>query len=168
MVYYKPVRTSITWKLLKWCRKNFSRGRHTTTIYDRFAIALYQIYQGLGWKSDFRNDSQYESYAASIVHFMGIGEMMQLHLEDHLPQDLKTFVAVDDSNTNLLYHISRAQQMVFYYKRVNNTRRGKSRYNPKQLEKDLATVIQILCCRIPGAKMPAAFELAMKIMTGVL
>ena len=142
----------------KYCK----RGKYPTSPLERFAIGFYQIHQGIGWEG---TDSSYEAYAAAIIHFLGVTTQLDLPIHELLPEDLNIFFP---EYNDLLYCLSRAQQMVFYQARVNNTKRSKSRNNPEQLYLDLTRVIICLLQRIPKKKLKQAFETAFEIMEGNL
>jgi len=153
------VNSTNSFELYDWMVAYERTNKYQVNPVQRFAIAIYQIYQGEDWKT---TDSSYESYAASIIHFIGTAVLMKVELD--LPTNLNSF---NGQSGELLYYISKAQQQIVYGNPTNRNSRS-LRYSAKKLKVNLERIILLLCNRIPHAKMAQAFEDATAIITGVL
>ena len=152
-------------ELLNWARDYHKTNKYPCDFLKRFAIGFYQIYQGIAWKD---NDNRYESFAAAGIHFLVCSEIVNLNLEQHksLPVDLLELSQWSISPVDLLFHLSRAQQMLIYLDNKTTTR--KSRYNQKLLALDLSESVKILFSAIPQNNRNLAINDAINIMTGIL
>jgi len=135
------------------------------SVMERFAIGIYQIYQGLDWKG---THCAYESWAAATIHFIATAEMFDVGVENHLPSKLSGDVGVRRDDAKLLWHISRAQQYVFYGYLGKKTKRSERRASNEALADALGELVQHTLCRIPPFRRQEAFELAEEVICNAL
>ena len=148
-------------ELQEWCREYTRTPRCLTQDpVRRFAIGVYQIYQGMVWKT---TDSAYESFAASAIHFIMVAESLKAYVEMHMLDDLRECSFYD--YRNMLHCLSKSQQMVIYATDAQGVGR-KSRYKPEILSCDIANLISVLFGRIPADKLAEAIYHAMEVMNG--
>lgn len=150
--------------LCMWCREaqRLHPNLRRSSAKDRFAIAIYQIHQGIAWKKTVSSD---ESYAASIIHFIMTAEQLDAAIESWLATDILDFPHCPIDWKHLLEHISRAQQMIFYH---SDKSRRAARYNAEKLAISIAKIVGYLFNCITPQKRTIALYDAMEIMTGVL
>lgn len=162
--------------LMNWARKYHRFNKYPCDALRRFAIGFYQIYQAMDWRGVAEGPSgtvghnRNESLASAGLHFMICMEAASLAAERKLPRDLMELQTLPFHATPLLYCTSRAQQMLIYYTQsaglagLKKTVRA-SRYNPEQLETDLAAAVKLLFQSIPSHQRAQAIEDASRIMT---
>ena len=152
-------------KLQEWCRWYWRNTKYPCAVDRRFAIGFYQIFQGIDWK---KSDSAWESNMAAVIHFLTVGEMLELDIESYVQNNFMKL----EHEKKLLYkqvlrELSFAQSMVIYGTNKKGIKRN-SRYNPDKLARSLGFVIEELISVIPINKRKQAIETAQQIMTGVL
>lgn len=164
----RSLRTTDVPEVLEWCRNQNTKNPYPVTMPIRFGIAVYQIGQGLEWEG---SDSSFESFMAACVHFMCVGEAVDLWLENELGADLKravkhTYVQIskDQRYRDMLFDLCKAQQMVVYWT-TTDTERGKKRYDRKKFSVYLGNVIKHVLSLVPSNKMKSAIENATEVMT---
>ena len=135
------------------------------SVMERFAIGIYQIYQALDWKG---THCAYESWAAAAIHFIATAELFDVGVENHLPMKLAGKVDVFPDDAKLLWHISRAQQYVFYGYLGKKTKRSERRANKAVLTDALGELVRHTVCRIPSPRRSEAFELAEEVICNAL
>lgn len=159
-----------------WCR-DYERN----TLYPvggahvRYSIGIYQIYQAIGWKDadiscGVDSKAEYESLASAATHFLMAAEAYRAPTELYLDHGLFELPYETLDCRALLYHISAAQQMIFYgyVSSVNDAKRSRSRFDSNKLAEHIAKAIRILVLAIPVVDRMDAFEDSTKIMTGRL
>lgn len=154
-------------EILNWCREYNQFNRYPVSPRGRFSIAFYQIYQGMHWEQQGPvNANANEGFASACVHLLLTAEQLNLYPEVVAGNLLSIETKLIDYRS-LLFHLSRAQQMIWYAAGVNNVKR-KSRYNPRQLLFDITDSIKELMGCIPTYLRSTAIEHATDIMTGKL
>jgi hypothetical protein len=127
---------------------------------ERHCIAFYQLAGAIGWRN---TDCEYESYASAIIHWIVVMESLDLRIEHFMDRDLLSAPRLQLDYRQVLFHASRATQMLLYCKQAGKTERSK-RYDAIQLEHDLG----ILCVRclmaIPTDLRAKAFHDATTIL----
>ena len=152
----RPIKTDNILELQEWCSFYDRNGKYPATILERFAIGLYQIYQGMEWK-DVENRN--ESWCAAFIHFLTLAERLKLPVELKLEQN--------PAGVGLLLFISKAQQDVFYKHNAGKTQRS-SRYNAGKLTDNLGKILSICYNKVPREERPTGFYHATSIMIGIL
>lgn len=154
-------------EVIDWCRElePFQTQVFNTqkaTPVARFAIGWYQVWGGVDWSAcpSVRN----ESLAAACVHWVACMESLNVHIEDHYPNDLiwgRPHNSIDWKQ--LCYHSSRACQMCHYHPSIASPRA--SRYNPNILGIHLGRCFGICLDAIYPEERSQALYDAMRIMT---
>ena len=143
----------------------FRNNKYPASPQRRFAIGFYQIYQGVEWG---RSASADESFVASAIHLLTVGEMIEIDIENHISLKI---TQIEYNRTPdfkyLLYVLSKAQSQVIYGTNHKGIKR-KSRYKPELLAELLGRAITILFGMVEPGKRQLAVETAITIMTGVL
>lgn len=156
-------------RISEWCLDYHQNTLYPAHTSKRFAIAFYQIYQGIEWQRASRNnDNMYESFASAALHFIMVNESLDLpgiwtHVYWML-DDNERFVTKPIDYEQLTYLLSAAQQQLLYKFNNNNTSR-KSRYSAGKLSKMLTEAIMMLFQAIPSHRRADAIEMATDIMT---
>lgn len=159
-------RVSRTVDFVLWCRDLAKNGPHPVEPLKRFAIAHYQIAQGIEWDETIVPD--YEAYAAAAIHFTVTAELYDIGLEEYLPEKIKDFPATAEIDwKRLCYVLSKAQQMVVYASHPKRIKRG-SRFNPDLLKSLLSEAVFIMIGNIPRSQRSHWIETATDIMIGSL
>jgi hypothetical protein len=160
----KPIRTTNLIELQEWCRDYNRRNKFPCDVKTRFAIGFYQIHQGMSWKDN--GENKYESYAAAVLHFMMVGEALELKLESNLPTNILNECkwTIESIGCTLLRLLSASQQQIIYGAKSNKTKRA-SRYNPNKLSNSLGIVCAYLVGLMPKEFREECFYLASKMMT---
>lgn len=162
--------------LALWCRDYHNRTAYPCTPLQRFVIAHYQLSQGIKWNDNPTAYREYESFAASALHFLMVGHCFELDVADLVADKLleldsvifsiKKFPTKAIDYKLLTVTMSAAAQQVFYAEKTfkqGYTR--KSRYNPEVLRKLLANLVVMLISSIPTDQREEAIEQASSIMT---
>lgn len=159
----RAIETTNLFELLEWCQEYKNSKRCTTCDpMRRFAIGVYQIYQGIEWRD---SASGNESFAASFLHFLMVADILNLSVETCMKNELSTKVfSIYSPYQNLLYYISKAQQMLIYYSDSYGVGR-KSRYDKDDLTNSVSILLLILSGLIDDNKGEAFYN-AMMVMTG--
>lgn len=147
--------------LALWCREYHQHNSYPCAFDRRFAIGLYQIYQGMLWDGLNRN----ESFAAAAIHF--IITLEAADISPRLPEYLVDLVTKHIDWKTVMLHVSRAQQHVLYgtQLRIKKGTARSTRYCPEQLRDDLSALIEILFAAIPSDQRAQAIWDATSIMT---
>ncbi len=151
-----------TGKFLVWCREYDRHGNFPCNALKRFAIAFYQVYQGIAWHGTPNAD---ESYMACVVHLVCMCEHLDVDLykeigEVHLSFLPYTQEPIDPLTT--LVAFSQVQQMLVY----QSTQYSRSsRYKKLVVQKQTGVLIKMLLARIPKKKRREALHKATSIMT---
>jgi hypothetical protein len=161
-----PTDSDNIFDLQYWCRDYNRRNKFPADNLKRFAIGFYQIHQGIGWKDNGIN--KYESYAASVLHFIMLCEQMDLDFINYINDSINLY-QIDQwpryySFDGLLFNLSAVQQQLFYANSSNKTKR-KSRYNKDKLTRCLTECIVKLNGLIPEEHRNICYYTASKIMT---
>lgn len=166
----RSLRSTNVLECLNWCRVYNQFDLYPVDEIKRFAIGIYQIFQGLDWENIKDQDNRNESFASACIHFMLCSERLNLSIEAFITSDFELLHTYLIDYRNLLYHISRAQQMLFYGVRAKQqrTERHKARYKEIQLTKDMVEIVSILMGSIVSAQRQQAIEDATTIMVGKL
>lgn len=157
-----PLWATNVFDLMFWTNDYRKRNRFPVPILKRFAIGLYQINQGMEWKDQGVNKN--EGFAAAVLHFMMVSQELDLMIEQHLEIKLDDFGKTSLNTESILFHVSRAQQQLFYADQGNRTKRV-SRYNKDKLTESLGIAIRCFIEAIPVEFRSDCFEKATTIMT---
>jgi len=162
-----PIKTENLIDLQLWCRDFYRTTKYPSDEMRRFAIGFYQLYQGIDWGNSASAD---ESYAAAAIHFLVIGEMLNLDIETYAPTELRVLVYSRSTSLymSLLRNLSKAQAMLVYMTNDENVVNRKSRYNPDTLASCLGEAVRLCFRLIRPLDRAKAIETATQIMTGVL
>ena len=151
----QPIMSDNILELQEWVRFYDRNGQYPANILERFAIGLYQVYQGMEWK-DIINKN--ESWCAAFLHFLTLAEKLNLPAAENIE---------DNTGVGFLLYISKAQQDVFYKYNAGKTMRS-SRYDEKRLTKNLSKILSICYSKVPSIERAEGFNLASSIMIGKL
>jgi hypothetical protein len=157
-------------EVLQWCKKYHRYNKFPMDAYMRFVTGHYQLYQALEWANTSRQcDAAYESFIATILHWMGFAEELGVAMEQHLDHDFfKGRVQEYVSCEEFIIAHSKVAQMVLYHYAGNRTSRGRSRFSAERLGVNLAICIRFSFQHVPQAKIIPAMQDAMDVMTGAL
>jgi len=110
-------------ELMNWCREYHNFTEYPVKTDTRFAIAFYQVYQGIEWGN---NPNGWESYAAAIIHLLCTAESLDISVYPSIPDSLYNVRGKSNIDCReILIALSKIQQMLVY--RDSRTKR-KSRY----------------------------------------
>lgn len=154
-----------TLELQDWARRLNRFGRYPCDPVRRFAIGVYQIHQATDWRS---TGSEYESYAAAVIHIVAACEALDIPLEQSAGNLCITDIEFGGgSDKELLYHISALQAHVVYGTNSASINR-KSRFESGAAANSASIILGTLMGRIPIYLRSQALYEAMEIMQGVL
>jgi hypothetical protein len=153
--------------LFEWAGNYHRQNVYPRTVIERFAIGVYQIYQG----SKYHHNAGYEAYAAASIHFIGAARMLKgddsaLLLLPPMIADVR-FIGRALATEPILLNMAKAQQMVVYSVVYTGTHR-ESRFKPARLGTALARLVEALYGCIPVEQRADAQWDAMDIMSGRL
>jgi len=152
----RPIKSDNILELQEWCRNYDIHGKYPANILERFAIGLYQIYQGQEWK-DILNRN--ESWCAAFIHFLTLAEKLNL--------DTESYIKEGTLDIGFILFISKAQQDVFYKHNAGKTKRS-SRYDSQRLAWNMGRILSICYTKVPKEERPEGFYNATSIMLGIL
>lgn len=152
----QPIMSDNILELQEWVRFYDRNGQYPANILERFAIGLYQVYQGMEWK-DIINKN--ESWCAAFLHFLTVAEKLNLPAVEKIKDNML--------DIGFLLFISKAQQDIFYKYNAGKTMRS-SRYNPERLTENLVKILSICYTKVPKIERAEGFNLASSIMIGKL
>lgn len=164
----KPIKSSELIPLVNWARDYHRHNRYPCDAMRRFAIGFYQIFQAISWRDNAQNRA--ESLASASIHFLICMEASSVFAERRLPRNLIYIETVPMNCERVLFHASRAQQMLVYGAQWHGTSGlvktiRSSRYKAGQLEEDLSACVSCLIGAIPSHQREQAIEDATRIMT---
>ncbi len=159
----RGINTTKTIDLLAWSRAYHRHTVFPVSDFQRFSIAVYQVYQGMKWPQGC--PSKHESFAAVALHSMMVAEAHEVDVWEHLPKDLLD-VPQDFSWKTLLLCLTGAQQMVFY--KMNQRSARSKRYKPNILAGLLADMIKHAVMMVPKGRLEDSLFDAMEVMCGEL
>lgn len=165
----RPLKSTETAVIADWCREYQKKNPWPADFSKRFAIGLYQIYQGLVWdKSQPPNVA--ESMMAGALHFIMVMEELELYWFALIPVDLLLIETHDIECRDMLIRISRAQQHILYAAQMKGkkgtVKTGRStRYDEALLCKDLSWLTRALIAKVPTYMREQGIEDATNIMT---
>lgn len=168
-----PIETTNIGEIQEWCANYQRLNKYPVDFSTRFAIAFYQIAQGIEWKSSEIN--QAESFCSSIIHLLILNEQIELMCESHFGYSDNDFwlmykqLSHPVSYEEILLGFARTQQMVYYKKASERLERAKRRYDKDRISRVLAELIKNLLSRVPsGELILQGFKNASTIMCGKL
>lgn len=165
----RPLSSTETAVVADWCREYQKKNPWPADFSKRFAIGLYQIYQGLVWDRS-QPPNIAESMMAGAIHFLMVMEELDLFWFDLLPKDLKLIETRDIECRDMLIRISRAQQHILYATQMKGkqgtVKTGRStRYDADLLCRDLSWLVRALVAKVPSHLREQGIEDATRIMT---
>lgn len=152
----RPIKSDNILELQEWVRMYDRHGKYPANILERFAIGLYQIYQGMEWK-DIANKN--ESWCAAFIHFLTLAEKLDLNIDGLIKEGTL--------DIGLLLFISKAQQDVFYRHNAGKTNRS-SKYDSGKLAWNLGRILSVCYSKVSKEERPEGFYNATSIMLGIL
>jgi hypothetical protein len=163
----KPIETINLIEILNWCSDYNRYNKYPCNIFKRFLIAQYQIHQGMDWKDMGLN--KYESYAAALLNFGMVCQLLELPIEQYIESDLSfpDHYRIENECYHLLRYISLASQQLIYGDPENKTKR-KSRFNKNKMTKSMGHIIYILARLIPEELRSKSIYQSSLILTGGL
>lgn len=164
----RPLSSTETAVVADWCREYQKKNPWPADFSKRFAIGVYQIYQGLVWDQQPPNIA--ESMMAGALHFIMVMEELELFWFDLLPTDLKLINTRDLEYRDMLIKLSRAQQHILYAAQMKGkqgtVKTGRStRYDAGLLCRDLSWLVRALVGKVPSHLREQGIEDATIIMT---
>ena len=168
----KPLQSTNWIEISDWCFRYNKYNKYPVSTSERFAIGIYQIHQGLDWQNltaAVENEkNKAESYMSAFLHF----KMAQLSmkLDVWTKDDITSYTTwpMAWSAERILYLISKCQQQIFYFTKMQKTLRGKSRYNPEILNESFHLLQLRLIALVPSHCRGEGLYNASKIMMGIL
>lgn len=165
-------------EIAEWAKEYHEHTAYPCTKLQRFVVSFYQLSQGFKWNikgGELQKPySEYESFAASILHMFMVGAAFDLCIADDFEKPIAPEACIDlmeiptkpvDWQQFTILMSALAQQVFYGEKTFRQGYSRKSRFKPLVMQKLLAELIVMLTGHIPSHRRSEAIEQASTIMT---
>lgn len=148
-----------------WCRDYHKHTKFPVDTKDRFAIAFYQIHQGIDWAEKNSTYNKHESFAAAAIHLLCVAEVLGMGMELEVELEIKSIphMYIAEKALRLLRDLSKIQQQLFYATAA--TERGRNRLNKVHTRECLGRCVTMLLGFIDPEQRKQALHDATTLMT---